>query len=61
MLVACNTMLGSDKLDLATATSQGLGIGLYAAIAVTGIGVVIAKSPLILNFSIHRFSPFYFI
>jgi len=46
-LVVRNTMLGGHKAGLATAISHGFGVGLYAAIAVTGIGLVIVKSPLI--------------
>tara|TARA_B110000467_G_C18267563_1_gene450295 strand:+ start:375 stop:989 length:615 start_codon:yes stop_codon:yes gene_type:complete len=46
-LVVRNTMLGGHKAGLATAISHGFGVGLYAAIAVTGIGLVIVQSPLI--------------
>lgn len=46
-LVVRNTMLGGQKPGLATAISHGFGVGLYAAIAVTGIGLVIVQSPLI--------------
>ena len=46
-LVVRNTMLGGHKAGLATAISHGFGVGLYAAIAVTGIGLVIVQSPFI--------------
>jgi len=46
-LVVRNTMLGGLKPGLATAISHGFGVGLYAAIAVTGIGLVIVQSPLV--------------
>jgi threonine/homoserine/homoserine lactone efflux protein len=46
-LVVRNTMLGGHKPGLATAISHGFGVGLYAAIAVTGIGLIIVQSPLI--------------
>jgi threonine/homoserine/homoserine lactone efflux protein len=46
-LVVRNTMLGGYNPGLATAISHGFGVGLYAAIAVTGIGLVIVQSPLI--------------
>lgn len=46
-LVVRNTMLGGQKSGLATALSHGFGVGLYAAIAVTGIGLVIVQSPLL--------------
>lgn len=46
-LVVRNTMLGGHKPGFATAISHGVGVGLYAAIAVTGIGLVIVQSPLI--------------
>jgi len=40
-------MLGCHKPGLATTISHGFGVGLYAAIAVTGIGLVIVQSPLV--------------
>ena len=46
-LVVRNTMLGGHKPRLATALSHGFGVGLYAAIAVTGIGLVIVQSTLV--------------
>jgi threonine/homoserine/homoserine lactone efflux protein len=46
-LVVRNTMLGGHKPGFATAVSHGVGVGLYAAIAVTGIGLVIVQSPLV--------------
>lgn len=48
-LVVRNTMLGGYKPGLATAISHGFGVGIYAAIAVTGIGLVIVQSPLMFN------------
>ncbi|NMP15196.1 MULTISPECIES: LysE family translocator [unclassified Thalassotalea] len=44
-LVVRNTMLGGQRAGLATAIAHGIGVGLYAAIAVTGIGLVIVNSP----------------
>ncbi|TKB47132.1 LysE family translocator [Thalassotalea mangrovi] len=44
-LVVRNTMLGGQRAGLATAISHGFGVALYAAIAVTGIGLVIVQSP----------------
>ncbi|QDP02341.1 LysE family translocator [Thalassotalea sp. PS06] len=46
-LVVRNTMLGGQSAGLATAISHGFGVALYAAIAVTGIGLVIVQSPTI--------------
>ncbi|TLU67199.1 LysE family translocator [Thalassotalea litorea] len=53
-LVVRNTMLGGKNAGLATAISHGLGVTLYAAIAVTGIGLMIVQSPMI--FSIIQYS-----
>ena len=53
-LVVRNTMLGGYKPGLATAISHGFGVGIYAAIAVTGIGLVIVQSPLM--FTIIQYS-----
>ncbi|TMM46976.1 LysE family translocator [Colwellia ponticola] len=49
-LVVRNTIIGGQKPGLATAISHGFGVGLYAAIAVTGIGLVIVQSPVIFQF-----------
>lgn len=46
-LVVRNTMSGGHKQGLATAISHGFGVALYAAIAVTGIGLMIVQSPLV--------------
>jgi len=46
-LVVRNTLLGGQRSGLATAISHGLAIGLYAAIVLTGIGLVIVQSPII--------------
>lgn len=46
-LVVRNTIQGGQSSGLATAISHGFGVGLYAAIAVTGIGLVIVQSPII--------------
>ncbi|WP_394175751.1 LysE family translocator [Thalassotalea litorea] len=46
-LVVRNTMLGGQAAGLATAISHGFGVALYAAIAVTGIGLVIVQSPML--------------
>ncbi|WNC67972.1 LysE family translocator [Thalassotalea nanhaiensis] len=46
-LVVRNTILGGPRSGLATAISHGLAIGLYAAVVLTGIGVVIVQSPVI--------------
>lgn len=53
-LVVRNTILGGQRSGLATAISHGLAIGLYAAIVLTGIGVVIVQSPVI--FQIVQYS-----
>lgn len=53
-LVVRNTMFGGQSAGLATAISHGFGVGLYAAIVLTGIGLVIVQSPLI--FQIIQYS-----
>jgi len=53
-LVVRNTILGGQRAGLATALSHGFGVGLYAAIAVTGIGLVLVQSPLV--FQIIQYS-----
>ncbi len=46
-LVVRNTMLGGQYSGLGTAISHGLAVALYAAIVLTGIGLVLIQSPLI--------------
>ncbi|WNC73040.1 LysE family translocator [Thalassotalea psychrophila] len=46
-LVVRNTLLGGQRSGLVTAISHGIAIGLYAAIVLTGIGVIIVQSPII--------------
>lgn len=44
-LVIRNTVWGDKQQGLVTAISHGLGVALYAAISVTGIGLVLLESP----------------
>ena len=46
-LVIKNTLSGGQEQGYATAISHGLGVALYAAITATGIGIIIAQSPII--------------
>ena len=46
-LVIKNTLSGGQDQGYATAISHGLGVALYAAITATGIGIIIAQSPII--------------
>ncbi len=46
-LVLRNTISAGHGQGYATAISHGLGVALYAAIAVTGIGLVIVQSPVV--------------
>ncbi|MCJ8318979.1 MAG: LysE family translocator [Colwellia sp.] len=46
-LVIKNTLSGGQEQGYATAISHGLGVALYAAITATGIGLIIAQSPII--------------
>ena len=46
-LVIKNTLTGGQKQGYATAISHGIGVALYAAITATGIGIIIAQSPII--------------
>ncbi len=46
-LVIKNTLSGGQQQGYATALSHGLGVALYAAITATGIGIIIAQSPII--------------
>jgi len=46
-LVIKNTLSGGQEQGYATAISHGLGVALYAAITATGIGIIIAESPII--------------
>ncbi len=46
-VVIKNTLSGGQKQGYATAISHGLGVALYAAITATGIGIIIAQSPLV--------------
>lgn len=45
-LVIRNTIQGDKNTGLATALSHGFGVALYALFAVTGIGLIIVKSPI---------------
>jgi threonine/homoserine/homoserine lactone efflux protein len=46
-LVVRNTMLAGQPAGMASAISHGVGVALYAGIAVTGIGLVIIQSPVL--------------
>ncbi len=53
-LIIRNTVVGGVNTGMATAISHGIGVGLYAFIAATGIGLVIVQSPL--AFDIVRYA-----
>ncbi|NQY64927.1 MAG: LysE family translocator [Alteromonadaceae bacterium] len=48
-LVIKNTLSGGPIQGYSTALSHGLGVALYAAITVTGIGLVIVQSPILFS------------
>ncbi|NQY34273.1 MAG: LysE family translocator [Alteromonadaceae bacterium] len=53
-LVVKNTLSGGPIQGYSTAISHGLGVALYAAITVTGIGLIIVQSPIL--FSLIQYS-----
>lgn len=49
-LVVNNTLKGEVSQGYATAISHGIGVGIYAALTVAGIGIIIVNSPVLYGF-----------
>lgn len=48
-VIVHNTMAGGRLQGLLAAIGHGLGVGIYALIAVTGLGIILVNDPILLN------------